>query len=96
MAKTVLAFHDKQVLPDGSIIEMKIWSVPRAVAGSGHQLKYRLFYGLPGKRLVGYDNEAGKGDHRHIGEREQVYAFTSVERLIEDFLADVRGMRGES
>jgi predicted transcriptional regulator len=24
-----------------------------------------LFYGFPGNRLAGYDNERGKGDHRH-------------------------------
>jgi hypothetical protein len=44
---------------------------------------------------VGYDNERGKGDHRHIEGSQQPYAFTTVERLIADFLADVRGLRGE-
>lgn len=64
--KARLAFHDKQVLPDGTVLEMKIWEVPESVAGSQHRLRYSLFYGLPGKRLVGYDNERAKGDHRHI------------------------------
>lgn len=45
---------------------------------------------------MSYDNERGKGDHRHIEGREEAYAFTSVEQLIEDFLADVRRLRGES
>jgi hypothetical protein len=40
-----LAFHDKQVLRDGSIVEMKIWEVPESVRGSKHRLKYSLFYG---------------------------------------------------
>ena len=91
-----LAFHDKQVLPDGSIIEMKIWEIPASVAGSPHRLKYSLFYGRPGERLVGYDNERSKGDHRHVGGKEEPYVFTTPERLIEDFLADVRRLRGEA
>ena len=94
--KAVLAYHDKQVLPDGSILEMKIWQVPQPVSGSLHELKYSLFYGRGGERLVGYDNERGKGDHRHIQGKEEPYAFTTPERLIEDFLADVRHLRGES
>ena len=66
------------------------------MAGSSHAFKYSLFYGFPGKRLVGYDNERGKCDHRHIEDRAQRYAFSSVEQLISDFLSDVRQVRGES
>lgn len=94
--KAVLAFYDKQVLPDGAIVEMKIWQLPRTVRGSAHKLKYSLFYGYPGNRLVGYDNEPGKGDHRHVEGKEEGYAFSTVERLVVDFLADVRRLRGES
>jgi hypothetical protein len=46
-----------------------------------------------GKRLIGYDNEAGKGDHRHYRDREEVYQFTTPEQLIADFLADVHALR---
>ncbi len=73
---------------------MTIWAVPAPVLGSALQLKYSLFYGRPGLRLVGYDNELGKGDHRHIEGREEPYAFTTPEALIEDFLADVKKLRG--
>jgi hypothetical protein len=65
------------------------------VPPSRHRLKYSLFYGRPGERVVGYDNERGKGDHRHYGDREQRYAFTSIEKLLADFKADVERMRGE-
>jgi hypothetical protein len=58
--------------------------------------KYSLFYGWPGRRLVGYDNERGKGDHRHVEGREETCAFSTPEQLIEDFLADVRRAQGES
>ena len=36
-----------------------------------------------------YDNEAGNGDHRHLGTIETDYAFTSAERLLADFWKDV-------
>jgi len=94
--KAVLAFYDKQVMPDGAIVEMKIWQLASPVRGSAHRLKYSLFYGFAGERLVGYDNEPGKGDHRHIEGKEEQYAFSTVETLMADFLADVRRLRGES
>jgi hypothetical protein len=93
--KAVLAFHDKQVLPDGAIVELKIWQIPQPVPGSHHRLKYSLFYGNPRERLVGYDNERGKGNHRRLRGRQERYRFSTVEKLIEDFLADVRQLRGE-
>lgn len=93
--KATLAFHDKQVLPDGAIVEMKIWQLAAPLSGSTHTLKYSLYYGKDNKRLVGYDNERGKGDHRHSEDGQVPYEFTSVEQLIADFLADVRGVRGE-
>ena len=69
--------------------------VASPVVGSAHKLKYSLFYGVNGKRLVGYDNERGKGDHRHIEDRQERYVFKTVELLMADFLADVRRLRGE-
>ena len=81
---------------DGGIVEMKIWKLPESDAERPHGLKYRLFYGHGGIRIVGYDNERGKGDHRHIGRRESAYEFESVEKLIADFLADVARYRGDA
>ena len=80
----------KTVFPDGSIVEMIIWKLPHPVAGSAHSDKCRLFFGRNGMRLVGYDNEREKGDHCHLDGREIPYAFTSVEKLVQDFLAHVR------
>ena len=93
--KVALAYHDKQVLPDGSIVEFKIWQLAEPVIGSKHQLKYSLFYGVPGKRLVGYDNERVKGDHRYYENRQERYGFRDVEGLMSDFMADVGRLRGE-
>ncbi len=89
-------FYDKLFYPDGAVLEMTIWLVPSPVQGSRHTLKYSLFYGVDGRRLVGYDNERGKGDHRHIDHQETRYRFTTPERLVEDFLTDVAIYRGET
>lgn len=88
-------FYDKAVLPDGSIVEMTIWQFPKSSSERPHGLKYRLFYGRDGVRIVGYDNERGKGDHKHIGEVETRYKFESVEKLVADFLADVERATNE-
>lgn len=58
-------------------------------------LKYSLFYGRDGQRIVGYDNERGKSDHRHVYEVESLYKFVSVEQLVSDFLADVERVKNE-
>lgn len=91
--KAKLTFRLKYELDDGAIVEMVIWSVPQVVPGSAHRFKYRLYFGKNGKRIVGYDNERGKGDHRHLRGRQQDYRFVSPDRLIADFLADVEDVR---
>lgn len=88
-----LLFYRKNIEAGGDIVEMKIWEVPRSrknVAG----LKYSLVYIRAGKRLVGYDNAEGKGHHKHVGKKEHPYAFRNVEVLIQDFLEDVRKLKG--
>ena len=74
---------------------MVIWRVPSPVPPTAHGLKYSLYYGRRGRREVGYDNERGKGDHRHFMGKETSYLFTTVERLMADFWSDVRAVRGE-
>ena len=75
---------------------MRIWRLPEADAERPHGLKYSLYYGRVGVRLVGYDNERGKGDHRHYGNREEPYQFSTPERLVADFLTDVARLRTQS
>ncbi|MET3853685.1 DUF6516 family protein [Rhizobium sp. OAE497] len=93
--KAERVIRERIVFGDGAILEMKVWRVPVQVPGSRHMLKYSLFYGSPGERLIGYDNERGKGDHRHYGEREEAYTFVSIEQTLLDFQADVERLRGE-
>ena len=89
-----LLFYQRIDYEDGAIVEMVLWRVPSPVPPSSHDMKYSLFYGRPGLREVGYDNERGKGDHRHFQAAETTYAFTSVEQLVADFWDDVRTLRG--
>lgn len=95
MSSATLLFRDKLVFSDGAIQEMVIWKLPASDSERPHGLKYSLFYGVSGKRLVGYDNELGKGDHRHYGDKERKYKFQTVEVLIQDFEADVARIRGQ-
>lgn len=71
------------------ILEAVVWRVPEPVPGSYHGYKYRLFFGRRGERLIGYDNERGKGDHKHVGNRQLAYDFSDVPSLMQDFLKDV-------
>jgi hypothetical protein len=73
----------------GGVVEMMVWSVPSPVPPSQHAFKYRLVFVRDGQRLVGYDNERGKGDHKHLGGREYRYRFTDIDTLVGDFLRDV-------
>lgn len=89
-----LLLHQRIDYDDGSIVELVIWRVPVPVPPTRHGLKYSLFYGRRGIREVGYDNERGKGDHRHFRGSESPYIFESVEQLMHDFWSDVRALRG--
>src|ERR1035437_5844405 len=93
--KATRIFYDKAVLPRGSIVEMTIWQLPQASAERAHGLKYSLFYGRDGKRIVGYDNEHGKSDHKHVHEVQSRYKFESLDQLVADFLADVERVKNE-
>ena len=83
----------KNVNPDGSILEIVIWKVPKLVPPTEHGYKYRAVYVVDGVLVIGFDNERGKGDHCHIDGKELPYAFTSFDQLLEDFIAAVETRR---
>lgn len=89
-----LLLRERRVLERG-FIEVVVWDLPGPVRGVGHRFKYRLAYVVEGQCVLRYDNESGKGDHRHLGNSEQPYAFVSVEQLLDDFLADVARSKGK-
>ena len=85
-----MIYREKYIYTDGAIREMVLWQLPEESSDKPHGIKYRLYYGLAdGTCLVRYDNEAGKGDHRHLGDKEEPYKFRNVETLVADFLADI-------
>ena len=90
-AKLITRF--KNITPDGGVIELVVWRVPTPVPPTEHGFKYRAVYTKDGVRIVGFDNERGKGDHRHLDGQELPYTFTGVDQLVEDFIAAVAARR---
>lgn len=78
---------------DRAFAEMVVWQLPASVSPSPHKFKYRLVYIVSGQRVLGYDNERGKGDHRHLGDQESGCRFLSIDKLLADFVADVNRLR---
>jgi hypothetical protein len=91
--KAVLIFHERHVIAENAFVEIVVWRVPKPVRGSAHQTKYRLALVVDGICILRYDNEAGKGDHKHVDGVERPYAFRNSEQLLADFWADVETWR---
>lgn len=85
----------RNVSADHSGVEFVVWRVAEPVPPSQHRYKYRLVYLESGRRVVGFDNERGKGDHKHVGEMQVPYVFVSVEQLLEDFFTEVDRWKSE-
>lgn len=83
----------KDITPEGGLIELVVWRLPEPVPPCQHPYKYRLVLVVEGRRIVGLDNERGKGDHWHLENVEQPYAFVNVDQLIDDFIAEVERWR---
>ena len=77
--------YERRVLSEEAFVEMVVWKVPSPVPGSQHGFKYRLALVVNGVCVLRYDNEAGKGDHRHLGDEQSPYTFTTPARLLADF-----------
>ncbi|OIQ80624.1 hypothetical protein GALL_376090 [mine drainage metagenome] len=87
--KAELVTRFRNVLHEGGLVEVVVWRLPHPVPPSAHAFKYRLAYVVSGERVVGFDNERGKGDHKHVGAKESPYRFVDVDRLIDDFQLEV-------
>src|SRR3546814_1932893 len=87
MMKATLIRKARSHIRDGVFIEMLIWRLPAPVRGSRHFYKYSLALVADEECILRYDNEAGKGDHRHLGNTEAPYAFSSMDVLVADFHA---------
>ena len=87
--KAVELVDRRHVLGSDAFIELVVWRVSEPVVPSCHRFKYRLAYVVCDRCVLRYDNERGKGDHRHVDGVEKPYRFVSVEILIQDFSRDV-------
>lgn len=88
--KAKLIFREKKILTNGYIVELVLWELPEITKDRPHGFKYRLYFGdNKGNCLVRYDNESGKGDHKHIDGKELSYIFKNKDALIGDFYRDV-------
>lgn len=86
--KGELIRHEKVTDELGNTVEIKLWKVP-ITDDKPHGFKYSLAYIVRGKRVIGYDNSEYKGDHKHYKDKTESYAFKSLRKLTEDFLADI-------
>ncbi len=89
MTKTITIVNLKDApRTDGYTIQRRVKAVASPVPPSTHRYKYSLYCGKDGVRLVAYDNERGKGDHKHILGEEHPYVFTTWQQMLDDFAAD--------
>lgn len=90
-AKSLL--KERRIITENSFLDLVIWQVPEPLSGSEHHYKYRLAFVVDGVCILRYDNESGKGDHKHIMENEVSFTFTGLKQLVDDFLNDVEQWR---
>lgn len=88
-----LLLNERHALSEISFVELVVWRLPSPVSGSSHPFKYRLAFVVDGICVLRYDNEAGKGGHKHNGEEESPYEFISPQLLLNDFWNDVDNWR---
>jgi hypothetical protein len=88
-----LLFRKRIALLEKTFVEMAVWRVPQPVRGSLHGFKYRLALVAEGVCVLRYDNESGKGDHKHVEEVVMDYHFSGLDNLQADFWQDVEDWR---
>jgi hypothetical protein len=87
--KAVALVRRRVVVAADAFVEVVIWQVPEPVPPSTHLFKYSLAYIVEQRCVLRYDNERGKGDHRHTETVEEPYAFSTPDQLMADFESDV-------
>ncbi len=93
--RATLVVRHRITYRDDLFAEIVVWVVPRPIAGCAHSYKYRLALVAHGECVLRFDNEAGKGDHRHAGGGEGRYRFSTLDQLFADFDRDIRRVLDE-
>ncbi len=94
--KAALLLRERVPFDEESFAELVIWRLPEPLSGSLHPYKYCLAFIVADECVLRYDNETGKGDHRHTATREVTYAFESPDKLVQDFLREARRLHREN
>jgi hypothetical protein len=87
--KARLLLSERQQIGSNAFVALRVWEVPEPVRGSAHGYKYSLALIVDGGCVLRYDNEAGKGEHKHVGPQQAPYRFVTAEQLVVDFWQDV-------
>lgn len=95
MVKADLVYRERRWIDETLMVEAVVWRLPRTLPGSVHPYKYRMALVSDGVCILRYDNEAGKGDHKHMNEVEEPYTFTDLDTLQWDFWRDVDAWRAK-
>lgn len=85
--------NERRIISENAFVEMVVWRLPAPAVGSRHVFKYRLALVVEGRCVLRYDNEHGKGDHKHFHDDERSYIFTTPQALLDDFWNDVDSWR---
>ena len=80
---------------ENAFADIVVWRVSQPVPGSRHLFKYRLALVVDGECVLRFDNETGKGDHRHRGQHEEPYTFSSPRQLLTDFFDEIERWKHE-
>jgi hypothetical protein len=84
-----LMLNERHIIAENVFAEMVVWRLPTPLPGSRHNFKYRLALVIDGRCVLRYDNESGKGDHRHENGEQTHYVFTTAQALLDDFWGEV-------
>ena len=90
--KATNLLNERVIISEDAFVEMVVWEIPESTKGSDHLYKYRLALVINQECVMRYDNETGKGDHKHVGDTELNYKFTTPEKLLEDFWKNVEAL----
>lgn len=94
--KSQLLYKRRIILSESSFAELVLWQLSKPVRGSRHTFKYSLAYVVDDQCVVRYDNETGKGDHRHFGDEASPISFVNPDVLLTDFWRDIRRWNDEN
>lgn len=88
-----LLLNERHIVADNAFVEVVVWRLLSPLKGSRHCFKYRLALVVDSLCVLRYDNEHGKGDHKHMGGAVRPYVFSTPQVLLADFWNDADNWR---